>query len=67
MLLKLRQVLAFCCLCLSLQASGREGATVNVAVLDSSPPMSYRNSAGEITGFSMAIMRTLCEEMKDNC
>ncbi len=67
MLPNLRQILALCCLCLSLQASGREGFALNVAVLDGSPPMSYRDSSGQITGFSMAIMRALCEEMKASC
>lgn len=40
---------------------------VRVAVLENSPPMSYRAANGELTGFSVAIIRALCEEMKANC
>ena len=46
--------------------AARETA-LRVAVLENSPPMAFRDAAGEFTGFSVTIMRALCEEMKVVC
>jgi ABC-type amino acid transport substrate-binding protein len=40
---------------------------LRVAVLENSPPMAYRDARGELTGFSIGIMRALCEEMRASC
>jgi len=40
---------------------------LRVAVLENSPPMAYRDTHGELTGFSIGIMRALCEEMRASC
>lgn len=40
---------------------------LRVAVLENSPPMAYRDAKGELTGFSIGIMRALCEEMQAIC
>ncbi len=44
------------------QAAGDKA--VRVAMLENSPPMAYRDSKGELTGFSVMIMHALCEEMR---
>lgn len=40
---------------------------VRVAVLENSPPMAYRDASGALTGFSVEIIRALCEEMRVVC
>lgn len=40
---------------------------LRVVVLDNSPPMSYRDEAGQLTGFSVEIARALCLEIRANC
>lgn len=40
---------------------------VRVAMLENSPPMAYRDSNGELTGFTVTMMRPLCEEMRLTC
>lgn len=52
-------------LCLPAQAAGE--TALRVAVLENAPPMAFRDATGELTGFSVAIMRALCEEMKVIC
>lgn len=47
-------------------AAGEDKA-IRVAVLENSPPMSYRAEDGELTGFSVAIIRALCAEMQAKC
>lgn len=47
--------------------SWTEPAPLKVAVLDDAPPMSYRDSAGNLTGFSYAIAKALCADMKVHC
>jgi ABC-type amino acid transport substrate-binding protein len=44
-----------------------ETAPVRVAVLENSPPMSYRDESGKLTGFSAEIIRAICEEMRSRC
>jgi ABC-type amino acid transport substrate-binding protein len=44
-----------------------ENATVRVLVLDDAPPMSYRDAAGQLTGFSVEIARALCREIRATC
>ena len=44
-----------------------EPLRLRVAVLDNSPPMSYRDGNGELTGFSYAIARALCQEIGAKC
>lgn len=67
MLRCMRTLLSLICLCLSLGSHGQDIPTLNVAVLEGSPPMSYRDNTGQINGFSIAVMRALCEEMKVRC
>ena len=40
---------------------------LRVAVLENAPPMAYRDSDGKLTGFSVEIMRVLCDEMRVTC
>ncbi|MFD0666262.1 substrate-binding periplasmic protein [Ramlibacter sp. MAHUQ-53] len=40
---------------------------LRVAVLDSSVPMSYRDAKGELTGFTIGIIRAVCEELRATC
>lgn len=44
-----------------------ENTTVRVLVLDDAPPMSYRDAAGQLTGFSVEIVRALCKEIGASC
>ena len=53
--------------CVPAATAGDERTIVRVAVLDNSPPMAFRDAQGELTGFSVAMIRILCEEMKINC
>lgn len=50
-------------------AGGTWGAekSLRVGVLDSSPGMAFRDANGELTGFSIGIIRALCEEMRVQC
>lgn len=43
------------------------GRELNVAVLENAPPMAYRDARGELTGFSVAVIRAVCEEMRVTC
>lgn len=59
---------------LLLLLSGLAGGTalateknLRVAVLDSSPGMAFRDANGELTGFTIGIIRALCEEMRVHC
>lgn len=48
--------------------SGLAGAQpLRVAVLDNSPPLSYRDASGRLSGFSAEIIRAVCEEMHATC
>ena len=40
---------------------------LKIAVLENSPPMSFRDANGRLTGFSIEIARALCEEMQARC
>lgn len=44
-----------------------ETQTLRVAVLENSPPMSFRDSSGKLSGFSFAVVHALCEEMRARC
>ena len=54
---------------LCLVASGVTAAEekLRVAVLENSPPMSYRDTDGRLTGFSAEIIRAVCAEMQARC
>ena len=41
--------------------------TLQVAVLENSPPMSFRDSDGRLTGFSVEVVQAVCAEMKVRC
>ena len=41
--------------------------TLQVAVLENSPPMSFRDSDGRLTGFSVEVVKAVCAEMKVRC
>jgi len=64
---RLHAVLFQLCLCAALGTHAHELPILNIAVLEGSPPMSYRDNTGQINGFSVAIMRALCEELKVRC
>ncbi len=53
-------------LLLACSANAQE-MSLRIAVLGNSMPMSYQDAKGELTGFSIAIIRALCEELKANC
>lgn len=40
---------------------------LRVGVLDNSPPMAFRNSDGQLTGFNIEIIRALCDDMQTRC
>ncbi len=40
---------------------------LRVAVLEGSPPLSYRDAAGKLTGFSPAVAQALCDELAVRC
>lgn len=40
---------------------------LKVAVLDDSPPLGFRDGNGQLTGFSISVMRALCAEMAMHC
>lgn len=44
-----------------------EAQTLRVAVLENSPPLSFRDSSGRLSGFSAEIIRAVCEEMQATC
>ncbi|HSG22240.1 MAG TPA: transporter substrate-binding domain-containing protein [Azonexus sp.] len=48
-------------------AQARDEKALRIAVMENSPPMAFRDANGELTGFSVAIMRALCEEMQVVC
>lgn len=48
-------------------AYAANGKALRVAVLENAPPMAYRDANGTLTGFSVEIMRALCEEMRVTC
>ena len=50
-------------------ASSVAGAAsaLRLLVLESSPPMSYRDADGRLTGFTIEIARALCAEMGEQC
>lgn len=52
-------------------ASGRAahsaGPAVRVAVMEASPPFSYRAADGTLTGFNVEIMQALCRAMAATC
>lgn len=50
--------------CTSIHA---EPVPLRVAVLVDAPPLSYRDAAGNLTGFSYTIVRAICVEMKLVC
>lgn len=48
-------------------ASAADDKALRVGVLENAPPMAYRNADGELTGFTVEIMRAVCEEMRASC
>ena len=54
-------------LCLVAGAVAAAEDKLRVAVLENSPPMSYRDTDGRLTGFSVEIIRAVCDEMKARC
>ncbi|HEX6736101.1 MAG TPA: transporter substrate-binding domain-containing protein [Azonexus sp.] len=44
-----------------------EPMRLKVAVLDDAPPLGFRDSSGQLTGFSIGVMRALCAEMAAKC
>ena len=54
-------------LCLLAGRAWAEPSTLRIAVLENSPPMSYRDASGKLSGFSAEIIRAICEEMNARC
>ena len=54
-------------LCLLAGRAWAEPSILRIAVLENSPPMSYRDANGKLTGFSAEIIRAICEEMNVRC
>lgn len=56
---------------LSIGGGGRLSAearpSLRVLVLENSPPMSFRDETGLLTGFSVDIARAICDEMRAHC
>ncbi len=48
-------------------AAGAADKPLRVAVLDNSVPMSFRDAKGELTGFTIGIIRAVCEELRVAC
>ena len=48
-------------------AAPSAAAALQVAVLENSPPMSFRDAGGRLTGFSVEVARAVCAEMKVQC
>jgi ABC-type amino acid transport substrate-binding protein len=48
-------------------ASAAGEKALRIAVLENAPPMAFRDASGELSGFSVAVMRALCEEMRVTC
>ena len=70
MILRLRKLLAGLVASLGLamgMAAHAADQPLRVAVLENSPPMSFRDADGRLTGFSVEIARALCEEMRVRC
>lgn len=40
---------------------------LRVAVLENAPPMAFRDASGKLSGFSVEIIRALCDEMRVTC
>ncbi len=53
-------------LCCCAQPSAAAPA-LRILVLESAPPMSFRDADGRLTGFSIEIARALCAEMRARC
>lgn len=47
--------------------AGADPTRLKVAVLDDAPPLGFRDSNGQLTGFSIGVMRALCAEMAAHC
>jgi ABC-type amino acid transport substrate-binding protein len=69
MLNRLRPFVLSLVLLLGILSAGARAETpaLRVAVLENSPPMSYRDANGKLTGFSHAVISALCEEIKVPC
>ena len=70
MILRLRKLVAGLVASLGLamgMAAHAADQPLRVAVLENSPPMSFRDADGRLTGFSVEIARALCEEMRVRC
>lgn len=63
---KFRDWLALALLTLTC-AIAQAGEVYRVAIIGNSPPMSYVDEAGRLTGFNVAIARALCETMNIRC
>lgn len=60
-----RSILAALCLAAGTLSAAEQ--TLRVAVLENSPPMSFREPDGNMTGFSVEIIRAVCGEMQARC
>lgn len=61
------RALLFCIATAGAAGSGLAATPIKVAVLENSPPMSYRDDQGQLTGFSVEIARAICAEMAAEC
>ena len=61
----IRCILTALCLVAGVVAAAED--KLRVAVLENAPPMSYRDTDGHLTGFSVEIIRAVCGEMQARC
>ena len=61
----IRCIVALICLVAGAVTAAEQ--SLRVAVLENSPPMSYRDTDGHLTGFSAEIIRAVCSEMQTRC
>lgn len=54
-------------LCWVNQAAGTENKPLRVGVIGTSPPMSYLDESGRLTGLNIDLARALCEAIKARC
>jgi ABC-type amino acid transport substrate-binding protein len=59
-------LVAFLCLAMGMAAHAAD-QPLKIAVLENSPPMSFLDANGRLTGFSIEIARALCKEMQARC
>ena len=69
-MVSINKVFALCLgllLCFTAISANAAGPVLRVALLDDTPPASYLDAEGKLTGFYPSLARALCAEMKADC